>query len=129
MNLADRSLALVDLALRRRFAFINLVPALGSAWSKWCVDHGVPQRLIDAIAERLSDLNKVIGDDRALGPQFRVGHSFVTPVSKNTAPADWFVWYNEVVETEIGPLLAEYWYDNQSRAQTEIAKLSIGEGE
>lgn len=127
MNLADRSLALVDLALRRRFAFINLAPALGAAWRKWCVDHGLPLALIDTIAERLGALNKVIGADRALGPQFRVGHSFVTPVSKKAPSAGWRAWYNEVVETEIGPLLDEYWYDNESRARAEIAKLRIDE--
>jgi 5-methylcytosine-specific restriction protein B len=127
MNLADRSLALVDVALRRRFAFINLAPALGLAWHGWCVDHGMPSVLVNTISERLGGLNKVITDDRALGAQFRVGHSFVTPISKKTPSAGWLAWYNEVVETEIGPLLAEYWYDNESRAQAEIAKLRIDE--
>jgi len=127
MNLADRSLALVDLALRRRFAFINLNPALGPLWRKWCLEHGMPSAVIDVIAERLGDLNKLIGADRALGTQFQVGHSFVTPISKTAPPSGWPAWYNEVVETEIGPLLAEYWYDNSAQAQSQIAKLRIGE--
>lgn len=125
MNLADRSLALVDLALRRRFAFIDLAPTLGSAWHAWCVNHGVPPALVDAIAVKVGELNKVIADDRALGPQFRVGHSYVTPTSKVAPEAGWQGWYNEVVETEIGPLLTEYWYDNEALAKAQIAKLRI----
>jgi hypothetical protein len=125
MNLADRSLALVDFALRRRFAFIELEPTLGHAWREWCQAAGMPLNLINLIAERLRALNKKISDDRSLGPQFCIGHSFVTPV-RNGVNTDWHAWFGRVIKTEIGPLLREYWYDNASRATDQIEMLLDG---
>jgi 5-methylcytosine-specific restriction protein B len=126
MNLADRSLALVDLALRRRFAFLTLVPELGARWRTWCAARGMPPTLIDEVATRLNALNVVIAEDRALGPQFQVGHSFVTPVGDVAQlEAGWQQWYNEIVDTEIGPLLGEYWFDDAKRAGERTVMLRV----
>jgi 5-methylcytosine-specific restriction enzyme B len=124
MNLADRSLALVDLALRRRFAFLDLGPELGDAWRRWCRRMGAPEPILDRIAGRLGELNKTIADHRALGPQYRVGHSFVTPATSpgHTAEA-WVQWFYEVVEREIGPLLREYWYDDGPAVDEQLTRL------
>ncbi len=121
MNIADRSLALVDLALRRRFAFVTLEPALNEAWAQWCRDRGLPDTLITLIKNRMDALNETIAQDRSLGPQFRVGHSYVTP-SENAMP-DPESWFTEVIDTEIGPLLEEYWFDAPERAQAAIDAL------
>lgn len=127
MNLADRSLALVDLALRRRFAFISLSPLLNEPWRRWSLDRGCPPTLLDAIAERLNSLNGAIAEDRSLGEQFRVGHSFVTPLASPGASAEhWRNWYTETVETEIAPLLREYWYDRPEEAEAQIKQLHVG---
>ncbi|MGI4746200.1 MAG: McrB family protein [Janthinobacterium lividum] len=127
MNLADRSLALVDLALRRRFAFISLAPLLNGSWRAWSTGKGCPPSLLDEIAERIDALNAAIATDRTLGDQFRVGHSFVTPLgAPGPAEEDWRVWYAETVDTEIGPLLREYWYDRPEEAEAQIKKLHIG---
>ena len=73
INFADRSLALVDLALRRRFAFLTLEPRIGPAWRTWCADRaGLPVDVIDQIERGMNALNKEISDDKTLGPQFRV---------------------------------------------------------
>ncbi|MCJ2117011.1 AAA family ATPase [Methylobacterium sp. J-001] len=126
MNLADRSLALVDLALRRRFAFVTLCPELGTAWQAWCSDRGMPAPLISEIAARMNALNAVIAEDRALGPQFQVGHSFVTPAADAAlSEADWRRWYDETVDTEIAPLLAEYWFDDAGKARERTAALRL----
>ncbi|PVE52693.1 ATPase [Arthrobacter sp. TPD3018] len=127
MNLADRSLALVDLALRRRFAFISLKPLMNKAWRSWVTALGCPPALIDEIAARLGALNDAIAADRTLGEQFRVGHSFVTPFAA-PGPADenWRDWFIETVETEIGPLLYEYWYDRPDEAKDHVRKLQAG---
>ncbi len=120
MNVADRSLALVDLALRRRFAFVNLVPSLNEAWQQWCASKGLDEASIAHIQTRMQALNDEIAADRALGAQFQIGHSYVTP---HEPVHDAQAWFAEVVQSEIGPLLHEYWFDTPERADEAIAKL------
>lgn len=126
MNIADRSLALVDLALRRRFAFVGLEPRLGLAWREWVVKMcGVDEALVTDIEQRIADLNECIGKDARLGKQFQIGHSYVTPTHR-LEPADTPKWFRQVVETEIGPLLDEYWFDAPEEAKKATAKLMQG---
>lgn len=120
MNVADRSLALVDLALRRRFAFVSLSPSLNIAWQHWCSDKGIDKTAIAHIQTRMAALNEEIAADRALGAQFQIGHSYVTP---HEPVADAQAWFAEVVLSEIGPLLNEYWFDTPERANEAIALL------
>ncbi len=128
MNVADRSLALVDLALRRRFAFIDLEPVLGDPWHHWVSEQsGLDAKFLDDIGQRLTTLNQKISNDDLLGPQFRIGHSVVTPSNETdiTNPVQWFT---QVVETEIGPLLDEYWFDDTDRARSAKEDLLKGLG-
>ena len=128
MNVADRSLALVDLALRRRFAFINLDPAFGDLWRNWVSERfSVNTAFVADIEQRLTALNESIAADSLLGPQFRVGHSVVTPSGQEEID-DPVSWFRQTVETEIGPLLEEYWFDQPSRAGEEKDKLLQGLG-
>ena len=127
MNVADRSLAIVDLALRRRFAFIDLEPRFGDAWRAWCVYRGLENDLLAEIEARISALNEEITAAITLGPQFRIGHSYVTPDS-DVLITDGRAWFRARVETEIGPLLDEYWYDARETAKAARAKLLAGLG-
>lgn len=120
MNIADRSLALVDLALRRRFAFITLEPRLGPEWRQHCAKLGMEADTITMIEDRMTELNKAISDDRALGPAFRIGHSVVTPESP---VADSAAWFEARITSEIAPLLEEYWYDRPERAADATTSL------
>lgn len=124
MNIADRSLALVDLALRRRFAFVTLEPLLNAAWEDWCRDRDFPNDMIALIRDRMNALNDTIAQDRALGPQFRVGHSYVTPGDDDIP--DPRAWFAEVIDTEIEPLLQEYWFDAPDRARDAAQALRAG---
>lgn len=126
MNIADRSLALVDLALRRRFAFVGLEPRLGQVWRDWVVKEcAVDPGLVADIERRIAELNDQIAADARLGKQFRIGHSYVTPAHRLEA-GDTKKWFQQVVETEIGPLLDEYWFDAPDEAQKAIARLAQG---
>lgn len=125
MNIADRSLALVDLALRRRFAFVTLEPNLNDSWFAWCSAHGIDDKIIGEVRSRISSLNATITEDRTLGPQFRIGHSFVTPTDAGSID-DAREWFREIVATEIGPLLDEYWFDAPDRARDAKEKLLAG---
>lgn len=106
MNTADRSLAMVDYALRRRFAFVSLEPALHRAeFHAWLVGKGAPSAFADRIAERVGSLNEEISAERDLGRGFRIGHSYFCPAS---SPTDWEAWYRDIIDAEIAPLLEEY---------------------
>jgi len=126
MNIADRSLALVDLALRRRFAFFNLEPELNERWEQWLVNgFGFTEEIVRDIRTRITSLNQQISKDRKLGSHFQIGHSYVTPPFGHTVedPREWF---RQVVETEIGPLLREYWYDDADTAGKACDQLLAG---
>lgn len=116
MNLADRSLALVDFALRRRFAFFNLEPIFGDNWQNWMQENfDITRDFLSDVARRMINLNQRIAEDRNLGPDFRLGHSYVTPApgTEIAPPREWF---KAVAESEMFPLLDEYWYDDREAA-------------
>ena len=126
MNIADRSLALVDLALRRRFAFIDLEPALGQPWRDWVqAQCGIESDILEEIEKRLDALNNDISADAGLGRQFRVGHSYVTPPF-GVRIADAREWFRQVVDSEIGPLLDEYWFDALEKSRKARERLLEG---
>jgi 5-methylcytosine-specific restriction enzyme B len=125
MNVADRSLAIVDLALRRRFAFVDLEPRFGPAWRDWCAHCGIDDTTLTEIEARINALNADIAAATSLGPQFRIGHSYITP-DIDEAVRDGRAWFRAKVETEIGPLLDEYWYDAPEAAKTAKEKLLAG---
>jgi 5-methylcytosine-specific restriction enzyme B len=122
MNTADRSLAMVDYALRRRFRFVTLKPEFES--SKFAInlnDRGVGPDVIQKIIQRLTKLNSFIAaDDKNLGLGYRIGHSYFCP-TENSAPDD--AWYKRVIEQEIRPLLDEYWLDDTEKVDSLIAAL------
>lgn len=120
MNTADRSLAMVDYALRRRFAFVTLDPAFDSpAFAAWLTERGAPAAMLVRIRERLSALNTEIEKERDLGPGFRIGHSFFCP-PEGHSPNE--AWYREVIDGEIQPLLEEY-FDSRERVGTLVSDL------
>ena len=122
MNTADRSLALVDYALRRRFAFEALKPAYGTEeFRDYLLDKGrVVPALRDRIDDRMRALNRRIREDGELGTGFEIGHSYFVP-GANTDPTE--RWYRNIVETQIEPLLREYWFDTPDRAEEETRTL------
>ena len=125
MNIADRSLALVDLALRRRFAFVDLLPEIGERWKAWVREQcGFADSILSDIQKRMLSLNEAIESDPKLGRQFQVGHSYITPLpGSETDPG---TWYRDVVKSEIGPLLDEYWFDDPDKAAQERNNLLNG---
>lgn len=112
MNVADRSLAIVDMALRRRFAFIELHPSLGTDWAEYVSGLGYDRQLLEYYGHLVDALNEQIAKDGALGRQFCVGHSYFTPtVRLESTGLDTAGWWERVVETDVRPLLEEYWFD------------------
>jgi 5-methylcytosine-specific restriction protein B len=122
MNTADRSLALVDYALRRRFRFITLRPEFGSdRFRRWLLDAGADAGLIDRIATRMQALNEVIAaDTKNLGAGYQIGHSFFCPTD-GVRPDE--AWYRRVIESEVVPLLQEYWFDDDQKVQERRSAL------
>jgi 5-methylcytosine-specific restriction protein B len=125
MNVADRSLAMVDYAMRRRFVFITLKPQYESPrFREWLLERGMHADLVDLIVERMTRLNQEIREDPLLGENYEIGHSFFLPKGDNFAGLDKH-WYRRVVRTEIIPLLKEYWFDNPKHAKEVEKKLVI----
>lgn len=120
MNLADRSLALVDMALRRRFAFIDLEPQLGIPWVEHVSGRGYSREVLEAFGEQIDSVNQMIADDPTLGRQYCIGHSFFVPLQDldaedpDAATSDWL---KQIISTEINPLLAEYWFDQREKVE------------
>lgn len=123
MNTADRSLALVDYALRRRFEFFDLKPAFDRPqFSAHLLATGVPDPLISHIKHRLTELNSVVAADRDLGPGFLIGHSFFCSLPPEEDAEDA---YNEIIQYQIMPLLREYWFDGNKAEdwRTKLLKM------
>ena len=126
MNTADRSLALIDFAFRRRFAFAALEPKLGDKWRNWVIaERGVDGALAREIERRIAELNQGIAEDGRLGAQFRIGHSFVTP-ARRLGDDETRGWFEKIVKSEIAPQLEEYWFDSPETAKAAIKKLLEG---
>jgi len=125
MNTADRSLALVDYALRRRFVFFDLDPAFNMPnFRKLLTDNGISTEIVRMIIERFNDLNEHISKDtKSLGEGFRIGHSYFCRFGDIE---DQEHWYNTIIDTEIAPLLREYWFDDESRVNTLVNRLRNG---
>ncbi|WP_417375677.1 AAA family ATPase [Gimesia maris] len=117
MNLADRSLAIVDYALRRRFAFMTLAPQYSSSnFRKWLLDRQMTPDLVELVATRMIALNQEITDDPLLGENYQIGHSFFCPKGEDFSGLS-RDWYEGIIQTEIVPLLKEYWFDNAKRVE------------
>jgi len=117
MNLADRSLAMVDYALRRRFAFITLHPQYeNDIFRQWLIDGNMNPQLVNMIIKRMAALNQTIKEDPLLGENYQIGHSFFCPKGSSFSGLN-KNWYQTIVQTEIIPLLKEYWFDNPKKVQ------------
>ena len=117
MNTADRSLAMIDYALRRRFAFFELEPAFDSEGFKAIMLEANHTKFNDLI-EQIKALNDFISQDESLGDGFRIGHSYLCPNEEVTDE-----WLMAVVKYELLPLLSEYWFDEQSKIEQWTKKL------
>ncbi len=119
MNTADRSLAMVDYALRRRFAFETLEPAFEKTkFRQFLLEKGVESSLLDRIINNLAELNRIIRNDKDLGPGFQIGHSYFVPDQSVDEQ-----WYLHIIHTQIAPLLREYWFDRPKAANDLVGKL------
>ncbi len=117
MNTADRSIAIVDYALRRRFSFFTLRPKFNSEKYKyWLQSKNMKEELIDFIITRMNWLNEEIANDSLLGVNFQIGHSYFCPNKSDFAQLE-TDWYLDIIETEIIPLLQEYWFDDPNRVE------------
>jgi len=107
MNTADRSLAMLDYALRRRFSFIDLKPAFETDGFR-AYRAGLGSDKFDRLIACVENLNTVIAADESLGEGFCIGHSYFCNLTAETVTDQALF---AIVEFEIIPLLKEYWFD------------------
>ena len=123
MNTADRGLALIDYALRRRFAFFEMWPALDHPGFLRHVE-AVGSARLEALVDVVRRLNQRIAEDEALGPGFQIGHSYLClPAAGPENPAGSDADVTSVVRYELEPLVREYWFDNPAAMDESIHEL------
>ena len=117
MNTADRSLALMDYALRRRFAFFDFAPAFSSeGFKNYLAEKDSPK--LEKLIATVESLNSTISTDESLGDGFRIGHSYFCTDDEVTDE-----WLKSVVEYEVIPLIKEYWFDEPTKVRDWSATL------
>ena len=117
MNTADRSLALMDYALRRRFAFFDFAPAFSSeGFKNYLAEKNSPK--LESLITAIESLNNTISSDESLGDGFRIGHSYFCTDGEITDE-----WLKSVVEYEVIPLIKEYWFDEPTKVRDWSATL------
>lgn len=107
MNTADRSLAMLDYALRRRFAFFDLKPGFASEGFREYRARLKSSKL-DALVQTVEQLNEAIVGDESLGEGFQIGHSYFCDMAPGEATDSKLA---SIVEYELVPMLREYWFD------------------
>ena len=115
MNTADRSLAMIDYALRRRFSFFEMKPGFENPVFLEEIEKKTDPQL-NTLVRAIVELNKVIEADDSLGSGFCIGHSYLCNLEHQ---------YNleNIVEYDIIPMLREYWFDNNEQFHQEAQKL------
>ena len=119
MNTADRSLAMLDYALRRRFAFFDLRPAFGSGGFIAYRD-GLGNDKLNELLACVVRLNEAIATDETLGDGFCIGHSYfcgMRPGAVTDAKL------SAIVEYELIPMLREYWFDEPGKVRDWAGRL------
>ena len=119
MNTADRSLAMLDYALRRRFAFFDLRPAF-DAESFIAYQEGLNDEKFDKLISCVEKLNETIASDESLGDGFCIGHSYFCRMSPDDTTDEKL---SEIVNYELVPMLREYWFDEPSKVDEWAGKL------
>lgn len=111
MNTADRSLAMIDYALRRRFSFFDIEPGFDSeGFIKY--QKKFANDTFNILIERIKELNNEIIQDKSLGKGFCIGHSYFCNTDECTEE-----WLKDVVDFDILPMLSEYWFDESAKLQ------------
>ena len=111
MNTADRSLAMIDYALRRRFSFFEMMPGFDSEGFVQ-YQNGLNNETFNLLLEKIKELNKEIALDKSLGRGFCLGHSYFC--GQDTCSE---AWLRSVVDYDILPMLNEYWFDDPAKLQ------------
>ncbi|QNA46723.1 AAA family ATPase [Lacibacter sediminis] len=121
MNTADRSLAIVDYALRRRFAFITLQPDYGDNFRSFLKGKGITAPMVEHICSSIAKLNDRIKEDINLGEGFQIGHSYFCNYSTNEDEGHW---WSDIINYELKPLLEEIWFDESAKVTDVLKQLS-----
>lgn len=116
MNTADRSLAMIDYALRRRFGFFTMKPGFDTdGFKRYKANFACSQ--FDSLIEQIKKLNKEIAEDASLGSGFCIGHSFFCEMDEENTVDETRAILESIVENEILPLLEEYWVDEPDKVK------------
>lgn len=109
MNTADRSLAMIDYALRRRFSFFEMEPGFDTEGFVQ-YQNSLNNETLNELIVKVKDLNREIALDKSLGRGFCIGHSYFCDCKSCTDE-----WLHSIVDFDILPMLQEYWFDDETK--------------
>ena len=123
MNTADRSIAMIDYALRRRFSFFTMKPGFDSEGFV-NLQNKVNHLAFNTVINEIKILNNEIAEDDSLGEGFCIGHSYFVYDEKNPPVCGIEMWLKNVIEYDICPMLDEYWFDDKQKADSWQKRLT-----
>lgn len=112
MNTADRSLAHIDYALRRRFSFIKLRPEFGQTFNDFLVQMGIPVTFANKVCEKLEKVNAIIEADPLLTEGKMIGHSYFCAYNSDQSPEEW---WKDIMKYKVLPYIEEICFDEEEQ--------------
>ncbi len=109
MNTADRSIAIVDYALRRRFAFCDVEPEFGDTFKNY-LGTALSKSFVDEICRKVNRVNDIIRTSSSLGKGLEIGHSYFCQLSSVDNEQEW---WKSICKYELFPYLHEICFDNE----------------
>ena len=122
MNTADRSLAHIDYALRRRFSFIKLKPEFGESFKYFLMQSGITPSFADNVCEKLEKVNAIISTDPLLTEGKVIGHSYFCSFDKEQKEEDW---WSDIMKFKVLPYIEEICFDEEEQFE-KIKDILLG---
>ena len=119
MNTADRSLAMIDYALRRRFSFFDMEPGFDSQGFK-DYQNNLGSEMFDELIKEIKVLNDEISEDKTLGKGFCIGHSYFCGLQRDNCSVDTL---SSIVDYDVLPMLREYWFDDDTKYNNWVSRF------
>ena len=109
MNTADRSIAIVDYALRRRFAFCDVEPEFGDTFKNY-LGTVLNKDFVESLCKKVNRVNDIIRTSPSLGKGLEIGHSYFCQLNSVDDESEW---WKSICNYELFPYLREICFESE----------------